>query len=163
MHAVVRALPLAFAFAALLPLCAEEALSPLLAPRVSPPPATRERRRASAAVSDRVRSLINAASFELLAGAKPFEAPGAATGRAAEPPFVGSDATIMEPFVVRSAPLRIIERRLPDPPLLDFLKTGKLYRGESSEVTLRMKILRQPGLGAGREFTRGEIEFMFRW
>ena len=163
MHPVVRAFPLALVLAAPLLRGAEEALPAIFAPKEKPAPAILSRPRMEAPVSERVRGVLNAAGYEALARAKPFEAPLAATGRMTLLPESDGDATLMKPFVVRSLPLVVKERAIPDPPLLDFLKTGRFYHTEDMEVALKLLILKQPGLGANREFTRGEIRFSFRW
>jgi hypothetical protein len=165
MHAVVRVFPLALVFAAsLLRGAEEETLPPIFAPKERPAPAILSRPRAEAApVSEEVRNGLNLASYQALATAKPFEAPNAPTGRTSLLPEPGNDTTLMRPFVVRSVPLVVRERAIPDEPLLDFLKTGRFYHAENMEVALKLKILQEPGLGWGQEFTRGEIQFSFRW
>jgi hypothetical protein len=164
MHAVVRALPLALGMLASLSTRAEEALPAIFAPKERPAPAILSRPRVEAPpVSPRVRGGLNTASYQALAAAKPFDAPRLPTGRMALPLTPEGDAMVMQPVFVRSAPLVVKERAIPDSPLLDFLKTGRFYQTESTEVALKLLILRQPGLGADREFTRGEIRFSFRW
>jgi hypothetical protein len=114
-------------------------------------------------ISEHVRLGLYTASYQALATVKPFDEPRMPTGRTSLLPPPNSDATMMQPFVVRSVPLVIKERAIPDPPLLDFLKTGRFYHTENMEVALKLKILQEPGLGWGQEFTRGEIQFSFRW
>ena len=174
MHSVLRAAPLALG--SMLTFCTLRAqpaeLPPIFAPRLiqETPPAVR--REASALLSDRSRSLVNAATHNALANVTSFEAP-AMTGSASAPELsvevLGPAAVVMEPYVVSSAPIRLIERPLPDPLLLDFLKTGTFYRNPNAtgfaltHIGLKMMILKQPGLGWGEEFTRGRIEFTFRF
>jgi hypothetical protein len=124
-------------------------------------------------LSDRSRSLMSAATQQALANVTGFETPAELSANVNEPaaPHEAFEraAVVMNPYVVSSAPLRIIERKLPDPPLLDFVKTGTFYRNPNTtgfaltQIGLKMMILKQPGLGWGQEFTRGRIEFMFRF
>lgn len=173
MHSVLRAAPLALG--SLLTFCTLRAqpaeLPPIFASRlIQAPPAVR--REASAPLSGRSRSLMNAATHHALANVTSFEAPavpGSANARKLSVEVLGPAAVVMEPYVVSSAPIRLIERPLPDPPLLDFLKTGTFYRNPNAtgfaltHIGLKMMILKQPGLGWGQEFTRGRIEFRFRF
>lgn len=163
MHAIVRAFPLALVLVAPFSRGAEEALPAIFAPKERPAPAILSRPRVEAPVSERVRGGLNTASFQALAQVKPFEAPAAATGRMSLLAASDGEVATMQPFFVRSVPLVVKERAIPDAPLLDFLKTGRFYHTENMEVALKLLILRQPGLGANREFTRGEIRFSFRW
>ncbi len=141
------------------------ALPPIFEPR----PLTQNNRTvtpvAPAAISERTRSLISAATGRVLAEAKVFDAPVPLLSVPGETERTGDEPMMMERYTVRSRPLQSKERRLPDPPLLDFLKTGTFYRGTGKleRVGLNMMILKQPGLGWGKEFTRAQIEFIFRW
>lgn len=168
MHAFACALPLALGsmFAVLSQRVEAAELPPFFVERRATHATTRSQRVSSPASSERARNLMNIATHQMLANASPFIAPVATPDVSVEER--GADpAVVMEPFMVRSAPVRIIERRVPDPPLLDFLKTGMFYRSPDGKgltsVGLKMMIMKQPGLGWGQEFTRGRIEFTFRW
>src|SRR5204863_45059 len=148
--------PLALVFAASLLRGAEEAWPAIFAPKTPPAPTILSRTRAETPVSERTRSILNTASFQALARAKPFEIPNDPTGRVSLLSEPDGNATMMKAFVVRSVPMQPTERPTPDSPLLDFLKTGKFYRAENLEIGLQMKILKQPDLQVLRtvEFSR---------
>ena len=169
MHAVACALPLALGtmFAVLSQRAEAAELPPLFVERPAAHPTTRPPRLSTPASSVRARELMDVATHQALANVSPFSAPVVATPDVSVIERGADTAVVMEPFMVRSAPVRIIERRVPDPPLLDFLKTGMFYRSPDGKgltsVGLKMMIMKQPGLGWGQEFTRGRIEFTFRW
>jgi hypothetical protein len=169
MQAVACALPLALGslFAVLSQRAEATELPPLFAERPATHPTMRPERTSTAVSSGRARELMNMATHQVLANASPFTAPVNMTPESSVGERGTDTAVVMEPFMVRSAPVRIIERRLPDPPMLDFLKTGMFYRSPDGKgltsVGLKMMILKQPGLGWGQEFTRARIEFTFRW
>src|SRR5262245_23442788 len=132
MHHLVRALPLALGFllAALAVLRAQPVDRPaIFAPMVEQPSvASRPVRYTNPAVSSRSRVLLQTPSQYALADLKPFEAPVLPANRASLPEPAKDRAVVMDPYVVTSPQIRIVERRLPDPPVLDFLKTGAFYR-----------------------------------
>jgi len=172
MHSVLRAALLTlgslFFVSTLRP---QTELPALFAPRPVQDARTVVPREAIQPLSSRTRSLMNAATQQVLANVHPFEAPAAVSGTS--PSRTDEEyeraAVVMDPYVVSSAPVPVIERSLPDPPLLDFLKTGTFYRNPRTtgfaltHIGLKMMILKQPGLGWGEEFTRGRIEFTFRF
>jgi hypothetical protein len=128
----------------------------------------REHSRAPVEISQHARAAINAASYEALATAKPFDAPGSPTGRLSPLPGFGADATVMKPFVVRSVPLAIREARLEDAPLLRFIKTGTLYKSVTADREIEVffnaaTITQAWGLQGGRDFTRVSLMFSLKW
>ena len=147
MHAVACALPLALGtmFAVLSQRAEAAELPPLFVERPAAHPTTRPPRLSTPASSVRARELMDVATHQALANVSPFSAPVVAT----------PDESVIE------------REHEPDPPLLDFLKTGMFYRSPDGKgltsVGLKMMIMKQPGLGRGQEFTRGRIEFTFRW
>jgi hypothetical protein len=168
----VRAFPLALALLAVPFLRADEALSPILVPRSSPTPAfiqrLRERPPPPALISEHARIAINAASYEVLATAKPFDAPGSPTGRSSAALGLGTDATVMEPFVVRSVPIVINEAPVDESPLLQLIKTGILYQsvsqGRETVVFFNAQTVTQNwGLERDRDFTRVALATSLRW
>jgi hypothetical protein len=168
----VRALLLALVLLALTYARAEEALPPILVPRKPPVPVfverLRERPRPPVLISEHTRAAINAASYEALATAKPFDAPGSPTGRVSPLPGFGSDATVMKPFVVRSIPLVIREARIEDPPLLRLIKTGTLYKSINAYREMEIffnaaTITERWGLQRDRDFTRVSLMFSLKW
>jgi len=172
MHSVVRAAR--HALGSLFFVCtlrSQMELPPIFAPRPAQEARAVVPREASQPLSSRTRSLMNAATQQALANVNPFEAPAAVSATAPSDSDEAYEraAVVMDPYVVSSAPVPVIERKLPNPPLLDFLKTGTFYRNPRttgfalSHVGLKMMILKQPGLGWGEEFTRGRIEFTFRF
>jgi hypothetical protein len=119
-------------------------------------------------ISEHVRTAINAASYQALATAKPFNAPGSPTGRPSAALGLGTDATMMEPFVVRSVPLLISDARFEDTALLRLIKTGILTQsishGEEQVVFFSAQTVTQNwGLQRDRDFTRVSLATSLRW
>jgi hypothetical protein len=180
MHSVLRAVLLALgSLAAVSWLNGQPAeLPPIFAPHVGTSPAPTRVKAASpllaSPVSDRARSLINAA---VLQQAEVFVGP-APTGST----FVESTTgmTLMTPVIVRGEALKESQVRVPELRLFHFVPQGgdkfrrvaggataPLYQTffGKTEMLIELSILNMAGNGIDHniDFTRAEIGFRFKW
>jgi hypothetical protein len=182
MHAALRALPFAFGalHAATLGRAQPAELPPIFAPRETEPvrqkpPAATSFPRTSLA-SERMRAMINAAANRVLTEAAVFEAPGAPPSGSA---LTVDAATVMAPVVVKAGTLKESDLRRPVVPTGRF-SLAEPARGIAGGVTMPLyhtydfmgkelqidfNILNGAGRGAdhGRDFTRAEIAFRFKF
>jgi hypothetical protein len=180
MYAVLRAVPVALASLwAVVPIRGQ--LPPIFAPNppssaakpplYSPPPAT------AAPVSQRVRTLINAAATRVLEEAAVFDAPRPADGAFVDP---ATGVTVMTPMIVKGESLKEWEVRPPSLRLFHFsprdvdkdrrLDSGymaTLYQTFIGNKEMRVEFSIVKGAGKGmdhnQDFTRAELGFSFRW
>jgi hypothetical protein len=166
MHALLRAVPLVFA-----ELCSSsnlwaqtEALPPIFALRTPAPVASITSATSTSALSERVRGLI---------AQRVFADSGAFTLPVVTPPdqtfserYSGS-TVMMNPLVVKSSSLRVIELPRRDPPLLNFLKRGTLYhhvgRKITTHISLNFMSVASTGYGSNETGSMAELRFSFRW
>jgi hypothetical protein len=182
MHAVVRAVPLALgffhAFSILIAQPAE--LPAIFAPRVatpSPEPLVPKVRPARAPVSERARSLMEAAAVRVLEEAVAFDVPVTTGGTYVDG---STGATVMAPVVVKGVTLTDSQVRPPDLRLLHFERaqgdkhrriaggvTAPLYQTffGQKELLIDFSILNGAGNGLDHQidFVRAEIAFRFKW
>ena len=183
MHAVLHALPLALGslFATLGSRSLAAELPPIFAPRAtlleSETSALRSRRATTLPVSDRVRSLINAASHRVLEEAVAFDSP-VPTDNAVVISTTGM--MMMAPVVVRGQPLQESQVRAPSLELYRFVPEGgdkhrriaggataPLYQAffGGKELRIELSILNAAGNGIDHniDFTRAELAFRLKW
>jgi hypothetical protein len=183
MHAVLHALPLALGtlIASVSPRSFAAELPPIFAPR----PASSEaeprlkpaRGAATTPVSNRVRSLINAASGRVLNEAVPFDAPVPASEIVVDPT---TGMAMMAPVVVRGAPLEESQVRPPRLELYRFVPVGgdkhrriaggaiaplfqKFFGGKEMRIELSIFNAAGNGIDHNIDFTRAELGFRFMW
>ena len=183
MHAALRTLSLVA-----LGLCLLSSLRSQTAelPAIFSPKASAERprtparappRAGTAPVSERVRSLIAAASARVLENAVAFDAPKTAPTVTVD---ASSGAMVMAPYVVRGQALQDSQVRRPSPRLFHFNSLGgDEHRGVVGGVTMPLyhtfigekefqvdfNVVNGAGRGVdhGRDFNRAEIGFSFKW
>jgi hypothetical protein len=183
MHAALRALPLVAlglcSFSSLRSQTTE--LPAIFAPKV---PAERARTPARAPssigtspVSERVRSMMSAASARMLEKAVVFDPPTTTPGVVVDE---SSGAMVMAPVVVRGQTLQDSQVRPPTPRLFHFTPLGgDKHRGVAGGVTMPLyhtfigqkelqvdfNVVNGAGRGIdhGRDFTRAEIGFTLKW
>ena len=129
-------------------------------------------------LSERVRALVATASERVLAEAKAFDAPSNGLAERGEPLVIPVGDTVRMPqYLVKARPLRREAVEPPEIPLLQFRPTDREDRGLIGGVSTRLlrlfdgkgemnlNILQMAGRGNdhGRDFTRVELEFRFRW
>lgn len=183
MHAVMRALPLValglYSFSSLRAQTTE--LPAIFAPKVAAERARAPARASSSVgtspVSERVRSMMSAASAQLLEKAVVFDAPTATPDVVVDE---SSGAMVMAPVVVRGQALQASQVRLPTPRLFYFSPLGgDKDRGVAGGVTMPLyhtfigqkelqvdfNVVNGAGRGIdhGRDFTRAEIGFSLKW
>jgi hypothetical protein len=156
-------------------------LPPIFAPRTALP-ATETRMRAvppamASPVSERVRSLINAATTRVLEEAVVFDAPSPAGGTVVDS---RTGTAVMAPMIVRGEPLKDSQVRPPTLRLYHFVPfegdkfrrvaggaTAALYQTfiGKKEMTVELSILNAAGNGIDHniDFTRAELAFRFKW
>jgi hypothetical protein len=134
---------------------------------------------AAALVSDRARSLIQAATVRVLEGAAIFDAPVAASSRGS---FVdvATGATVMAPMIVKAESLTDSQVRPPIVRLFHFVPfggdearrvaggaTAPLYHAfiGKTEMQVDLSVLNLAGNGIDHniDFTRVEIAVSFKW
>lgn len=182
MHAVWRAVSVALGPMLAIPcLRAQTAeLPPIFAPREpekAPAPVVYQR---PTLLSERMRSLINAAAMKAMADGKMFEGPVVAADGDAPVFSTSGGVMMMRPMVVRGLTLRPKDVTRPDVELLHFTPFGgddhrriaggatmPLYHAYvgSKELQVDFTVLNGAGKGVdhNRDFTRGEISFTLKW
>ena len=183
MHAALRTLPLvALGLCSLSSLRSQSTEWPaIFAPKASAErprtPARAPARVGTSPVSERVRSLISAASARVLENAVAFHAPKAAPAMIVDE---ASGAMVMAPFVVRDQALQESQVRRPSPRLFHFNPFGgdehrrviggvtmplyHVFIGEK-EFQVDFNVVNGAGRGVdhGRDFNRAEIGFSLKW
>jgi hypothetical protein len=184
MHAVLRAVPLALGLVFAAELRAQTAPVPaIFAPHVGKDAPAFDLRATWPAspsiVSDRVRSLVQAASVKVLAEAKAFEVIDVAHVNSLSVD-VASGATRMRPMIVKARSMQDSDLRPPTLRLLHFAPLGgdkhrriaggvtaPLYQTMlgSKELQVDFNIANGAGRGVdhGRDFTRAEIAFTLKF
>ena len=183
MHAALRTLPLVAlglcSFSSLRSQTTE--LPAIFAPKVSAErarmPARAPARVGTSPVSERVRSLISAASARVLDNAVVFNMPTTTPDVVVDE---ASGAMVMAPVVVRGQSLQDSQVRPPTPRLFQFNPLGAdQHRGVVGGVTMPLyhtfigqkelqvdfNVVNGAGRGVdhGRDFTRAEIWFSLKW
>ena len=183
MHTALRTLPLvALGLCSLGSLRSQTAELPaIFAPKTSAErprtPARAPARVGTTPVSERVRSLIAAASARVLENAVVFDAPKTVPAAIVDE---STGAMVMAPFVVRGQALQDSQVRRPSPRLFHFDSLGgDEHRGVLGGVTMPlyhtflgqkefqvdMNVVNGAGRGVdhGRDFNRAEIGFSLKW
>lgn len=137
-----------------------EVLPPIFAPRPDAHIAPSQPKRSSL-LSDVTRKrisevvLVNTEVF----GARPMATP--------EIHRVVEDSLLMQPYIVRSAPIRAITLPAAESPALRFLRTGTLFYRAGAKVDTHIKLdvllLQETGPHRNEEFSRFELQFTFRF
>ena len=178
MHAALRTLPLALGtmFAITMVRAQPAELPAIFAPRVEKPapPGAPQRTVAVSGLSERLRGLI---TERVLVEVKAFELPIAAAGSEAVGSTLTSDgALMMQRFLVRSIAPRREEVEPPARPTWQFARVDRIDRrvtGYSATLfrlldgrgLFKVNVLNGAGQGIdhGRDFTRVELEFSFKF
>ena len=178
MHAALRVLP--FAFFVMVAGAASkgqvESRPPIFVEPAPPAESTPGRPVPKSFLSERVRTLVNAASERVLADAKAFDLP-VETVTPEPTPTPAGGIVQMPRYVVRSRVFRRDAIEPPAGPRLNFTAiirddprmiggyTTNLFRLLKGQGEINLNILQAVGRGIdhGHDFTRAEIEFRFRW
>ena len=181
MPAVWRILPLVLGtmFATAVDRAQTAALPPIFAPRSVEPAPLPARPPQPTLLSERMRSLINAAAMQAMAEGKFASGLVAGAETDGSQPVTSGGVMMMRPMVVRALPLRERDVYRPEPELMHFTPTGadgrRIAGGatmplfhrylRNAEVQVDFNVVNGAGKGVdhNRDFTRAEISFTFKW